>query len=37
MYSVAQLSTDERSELFSETANKLGMTTSVVEKDFWVT
>jgi hypothetical protein len=37
MYSIAQLSTKERSELFSETAAQKGMTTSVVEKDFWVT
>lgn len=37
MYSIAKLSNKERSELFSETASRKGMTTSVVEKDFWVT
>jgi hypothetical protein len=34
MYSIANLNTKERSELFSETAAQKGMTTSVVEKDF---
>jgi len=34
---VASLSSSERSELFSETAAKRGMTPAVVEKDFWVT
>ncbi len=37
MDSVASLSSDERNELFSETAAKKGMTAAVVEKDFWVT
>lgn len=34
---VASLSSRERSDLFSETAAKRGMTPAVVEKDFWVT
>ena len=37
MYSVAEYNTEQRSELFSETATQRGMTTSIVEKDFWVT
>jgi hypothetical protein len=37
MYSVAEYNTEQRSDLFSETAHKKGMTPSIVEKDFWVT
>lgn len=37
MDKVAALSTAERSELFSETAARRGMTPAIVEKDFWVT
>jgi hypothetical protein len=37
MDKVAALSTSERSELFSETAARRGMTPAIVEKDFWVT
>jgi hypothetical protein len=37
MYSVAEYNTEQRSDLFSETAYKKGMTPSIVEKDFWVT
>ena len=34
---VAHLAADQRRDLFSETAARLGMTPAVVEKDFWVT
>jgi hypothetical protein len=34
---VARLSAEQRQELFSEAAARLGMTPAVVEKDFWVT
>jgi len=34
---VARLHPEQRSELFSETAARMGMTPAVVEKDFWVT
>ena len=37
MNKVARLATRERSELFTETAARLGMTPAIVEKDFWVT
>lgn len=37
MDKVAALSPAERSELFSETAARRGMTPAIVEKDFWVT
>lgn len=37
MENVARLSSGDRSELFSETAAKMGTTPAVVEKDFWVT
>ncbi len=37
MDSVARLSSAERKDIFSETAANRGMTTAVVEKDFWVT
>ena len=37
MDSVARLSSNERNELFFETAVKKGMAPAVVEKDFWVT
>jgi hypothetical protein len=36
MKQVAQLSEEERSELFQETANKMGIRPSAVEKDFWI-
>ena len=36
MESVAQLSSAQRAELFSETAARKGMTPAIVEKDFWV-
>jgi len=37
MDKVARLSQAERSELFSETAVRKGMTPAIAEKDFWVT
>lgn len=37
MDKVARLSTEARSELFSEAAARKGTTPAVVEKDFWVT
>ena len=37
MDNVAQLSSKERSELFTEAAIQLNMTPAIVEKDFWVT
>lgn len=37
MDSIARLPPEQRSELFSETAARMGMTPAVVEKDFWVT
>jgi hypothetical protein len=37
MDKVARLSQAERSELFSETAARKGMTPAIAEKDFWVT
>ena len=36
MENIAKLSDQERVEIFNETANNIGTTTSVVEKDFWV-
>lgn len=36
MFKVAQLSADERNDLFSETANEMGVSPAVTEKDFWV-
>lgn len=36
MNKVAQLSTDERNELFKETATLMKTTNAIVEKDFWV-
>jgi hypothetical protein len=33
---VATLTTAERAELFQETANRRGVTTPIIEKDFWV-
>ena len=36
MNKVAQLSTDERNELFKETASLMKTTNAIVEKDFWV-
>lgn len=36
MNSVAGLSEDKRRELFSGTASRKGMTSAIVEKDFWV-
>ena len=37
MNKVAQLSSDDLHDLFSETAANRGITQSIVEKDFWVT
>ena len=37
MEKVARLSTQERRELFSETASRRSTTPAVIEKDFWVT
>ena len=36
MYSIAKLSGDDRRILFRNTAQKMGVTEAVVEKDFWV-
>ena len=36
MDKIAKLPSDQRSELFQETAARKGMTPNVVEKDFWV-
>ena len=36
MNNVAQLSADERNELFKETASLMNTTNAIVEKDFWV-
>lgn len=36
MNKVAQLNATARAELFAETANRLGLPESLVEKDFWV-
>lgn len=36
MRNVAQLSESERSELFRNTANKMGLNDAIIEKDFWV-
>lgn len=36
MESVARLSSDERRQLFAETAAQMRMTPAIVEKDFWV-
>jgi hypothetical protein len=36
MNSIAQLSTDEKNELFKETATIMKTTNAIVEKDFWV-
>ncbi len=36
MKQVARLSEQERSELFLETANTLGITAAAAEKDFWI-
>ena len=36
MNKVAELSTDERNELFKETASLMKTTNAIVEKDFWV-
>ena len=36
MDEVARLGSAERLELFTETANKMGLLASLVEKDFWV-
>ena len=36
MNNVAQLSADERNELFKETATLMNTTNAIVEKDFWV-
>lgn len=36
MDKVAQLSKEERNQIFSETAARMGATSAIVEKDFWV-
>ncbi len=36
MKAVAQLSEQERKELFSETATAMGITSAAAEKDFWI-
>lgn len=36
MNKIAKLSIEDRKELFSNTANKIGMHPAIVEKDFWV-
>lgn len=36
MYQVARLTQDERDALFTNTANKLGINTAIIEKDYWV-
>ncbi len=36
MQQLAQLSSSERAEVFTETASVLGMTPVIVEKDYWV-
>ena len=36
MDKVAYLSQEERSQIFSETAARMGATSTIVEKDFWV-
>jgi len=36
MDKVANLSTEERKELFGETASRMGVRPAIVEKDFWV-
>ena len=36
MYDIANLSSREREELFSETAKKIGTSNAIIEKDFWV-
>ncbi|CAA0096348.1 Uncharacterised protein [BD1-7 clade bacterium] len=36
MKAVAQLSEQERKELFTETANAMGVTAAAAEKDFWI-
>ena len=36
MERVARLAARERSELFAESAARMGTTPAVVEKDFWV-
>lgn len=36
MKSVAQLTEQQRKELFTETANAMGVTAAAIEKDFWV-
>ena len=36
MNKIANLSNNERSELFSETTTLMKTTSAIVEKDFWV-
>ncbi len=36
MNKVASLAGDERAELFSETAARMGLPAALIEKDFWV-
>lgn len=36
MRNIAKLSNKDRQDLFQNTANKMGMQSAIVEKDFWV-
>ena len=36
MRNVARLSAQDRSDLFRNTADKMGLSDAIVEKDFWV-
>ena len=36
MNNVAELSEEQRNELFKETATVMKTTTAIIEKDFWV-
>lgn len=36
MDNVAHVSQEERIQIFSETAARMGTTSAIVEKDFWV-
>ena len=36
MNRIARMAADQRADLFGETANRMGLSGAVVEKDFWV-
>jgi hypothetical protein len=36
MNRVARMAPDNRAELFDETADRMGISGAIVEKDFWV-